>query len=99
MLHDLAALEMKDLYSICCYLTDLDNSHLIRLGGALGLLYPELKNMSQGDYFIGDLVHSWLLMKDNVLSMSGQPTWGSLAKCLDDIGQKGIARTIRQEKG
>ena len=92
-------LEMKDHHSICCYLNDLDNTHLIRLGGALGLLYPELKNMSQGDYFLGDMVHAWLLMKDNVESRSGQPTWESLAKCLDDTGQKGIATTIRKEKG
>ena len=45
--------------------------------------------------FCLNLVLAWLREEDEVSERSGKPSWESLAKALEEIGQNGIARTIR----
>ena len=87
-------LTMADHFAVTEHLRDLCNeSDLIRLGGALGLYYPHLRRMNP---FLEELVAAWLNRRDNVLSASGDPTWVSLIKALQDIDQPGIAQKIEQ---
>lgn len=96
--HILVALKIDDLFDVCSYIKNLDKSKLVTLGGALGLLYPKLKKMPN-ESLPADMVQSWLGQEDNVADKSGVPTWQSLANALDQIGQTGIAKSIRQHKG
>ena len=84
-------LTAKDHQDICEVLKDLDLSHLVQLGGALGLSHNTCKKFSD----VGDLVASWLRREDHVLSKSGKPTWSKLADALEKIGQTGIAQDVK----
>ena len=74
-------------------LKDLGNAELMNLGGALGLQYPSLQRMSS---LMNEVVAAWLSEKDHVLTVSGPPSWGSLAQALENIDQHGLARRIRE---
>ena len=65
---------------------------LIALGTALGLSYPTLLGMGNGDNFLSQIVAAWLKRQDN---QSGEPTWGVLADKLEEIGCAEIAADIR----
>ena len=67
---------------------------LIALGTALGLSYPTLLGMGNGDDFLSQIVAAWL-KQDSVLSQSGEPTWSVLADKLEEIGCAEIAADIR----
>ena len=73
----------------------MDNRQLRQLGLALGLHYPTLKRMES---MPDDLIHAWLLRQDSVTERSGEPTYSTLAKALEDIGQVGIAQDVRNQK-
>ena len=45
-----------------------------------------------------DVVSAWLQKQDNVLKISGKPTWYTLVTALQRVGQSGIAATIIREK-
>ena len=62
------------------------------LDGALGLRYSSLQWMSS--VIINEVVAAWLNEKDHVLTVSGPPSWGSLARALEDIDQHGLAHRI-----
>ena len=79
---------MDNHFQVTKRLTDLTDKQLLLLGGTLGLRWPNLKSMKM---LCQDLVEAWLNRADNVLATSGQPTWRSLIKALDEIGQKGTA--------
>ena len=79
------------------YLRTVPSGEVTRLGLALGLCYPKLKNM-QHCPGPDDMVDAWLRKEDNVLKQSGRPTWTSLVKALRDIGQEGIAQDIEKIK-
>lgn len=81
---------MNDHQDICEALKDLDVTHLVDLGGVLGLSRNTCRKIS----IVGDLVASWLRREDNVLQKSGEPTWSRLADALDKIGQRGISQDI-----
>ena len=85
---------IDDHFTVTKYLDDLANKQIIRLGTALGLLYPKLKNM---DNLPDDMVYAWLLKEDKVLQI-GAPTWANLVKALKEISQNGVAETIEREK-
>ena len=85
---------MKDHAILCGFLKDMDQRGLIQLGGALGLNYPNLQRMK---YLPEDMVAAWLRGEDRVLDTSGKPTQASLIKCLETIGQNGIARISLQK--
>ena len=68
---------------------------LIRLGTALGLKYPHLQRMQ---ILPDDMVAAWLNIEDEVMDISGIPTWSSLIKALEDTDQKGVASRIRKGK-
>ena len=82
---------MTHHHQVSMCLRDLTENQLLDLGGALGLYWPNLKMMK---YLCKELVEAWLNGADNVLATSGQPTWRSLIKALDEIGQKGTADKI-----
>ena len=71
-------------------LKDLGHNELVELGGALGLLYPNLSHMNKP--ILQEMVACWLKRKDNVMSITGEPTWSSLIKALKSISQPGIAQ-------
>ena len=88
--------EMKDLNDVCKFLNDIDQQGLVQLGVALGLNHPKITRMK---VLPEDMVASWLRKEDNVLTMSGEPTWKSLVNALESKGQMGIANRIKQKMG
>ena len=89
----LAQLMIDDHFEVTEYLEILLPQDLIRLGGALGLKYSNVKMMNP---LCGDMVLAWLNQQDNVMKKSGKPTWESLMKALRTIGQEGLAQKIAQ---
>ena len=75
-------------------LTSLKKEELVNVGLRLGLRYPTLKKMSP-DTILNDMVHAWLRRDDDVIEGSGEPSWESLSKALEDCGHKGIASDIK----
>ena len=84
---------MEHLFEVSHYLKDLDNERIIRVGLVLGMYYSSLKRMRS---LPDDMVAAWLRREDNVLQVSGVPTWKVLSKALKDIGQTGLAMKIQQ---
>ena len=73
---------------------DLDDQQIIQVGLALGMSYAKLKRMRS---LPGDMVAAWLRREDDVLEVSGVPTWKVLAEALKDNGQTGLAMKIQQK--
>ena len=71
---------------------DLDSDKLRDLGGALGLRHLKLRRMNN---ILDDMTLAWLNKEDNVLDKSGKPNWSRLVEALEKIGQKGVAKNIR----
>ena len=67
---------------------------LVNVGLRLGLRYPTLKKMSS-EFLLNDMVHAWLMKDDDVTEGSGEPSWKSLSKTLEDCGHSGIAAKIK----
>ena len=88
-------LSTEDHFEVCKSLKLLNNEQLRELGTALGLDYANLKRMNT---LPGDMVDDWLKGMDSVLKKSGPPSWTSLIKALENIGQEGVASTIRKGK-
>ena len=86
-------LAMADHYTVAKQLRDLSKEDLIGAGGALGLYYPHLRRMSP---LLDEMVAAWLNREDNVLTASGEPSWASLIKALQDTNQPGIAKKIAE---
>ena len=84
---------MDDHFVVTRRLKDLGNAELMKLGGALGLQYPSLQRMSN---LMNEVVAAWLNEKDHVLTVSGPPSWGSLARALEDIDQHSLAHRLRE---
>ena len=85
---------MRHHYEISRYLMDLDNQQIVQLGLALGMNYAKLKRMRN---LPGDMVAAWLRREDDVLEVSGVPTWKVLSEALKDVGQTGLATKIKQQ--
>ena len=85
---------MKDHFDVTQYLADLESAQILRLGGALGLHYPNLKKMQTP---LEDMVEAWLRKDDSVLERSGPPTWKNLVKALEMTGNAGIAEKIKED--
>ena len=85
---------MRDHYRLSSVLMDLDNQQIIQVGLALGMNYAKLRRMSS---LPGDMVAAWLRREDDVLEVSGAPTWKTLSEALKDTGQTGLALKIRQQ--
>ena len=84
---------MADHYTITKHLKDLIAEDLIELGVVLGLYYPHLCKM-QHHNLLEDMVAAWLNREDKVPTTSGDPTWASLIKALQDINLPGVAKEI-----
>ena len=82
---------MKDHFKVTTFLGNLDKNDLKKLGGALGLSYPKLRNMEP---LCEDMVAAWLNKEDHVTEVSGEPSWKSLKEALQVIGQTGLANKI-----
>lgn len=85
-------------FKITKSLHGLGNDELTDLGLALGLEYGNMKRMSPNKSFIREMLASWLNKEDNVMTASGEPSWNSLVKALEDIDQHGTAQKIRKGK-
>ena len=85
---------MKNHYEISRCLSDLDNQQIVQVGLALGMNYAKLKRMKS---LPGDMVAAWLRREDDVLEVSGVPTWKGLSEALKDVGQTGLAIKIKQQ--
>ena len=75
------------------YFRSLSKESLFELGVELGLEYSHLTRMS---HLVGEVADAWLKREDDVVSVSGLPSWTSLVKALREIGQNGVAHTISQ---
>ena len=73
---------------------DLDDQQIVQVGLALGMNYAKLKRMRS---LPGDMVAGWLRKEDDVLEVSGIPTWKVLSEALKDMGQTGLAIKIKQQ--
>jgi hypothetical protein len=80
-------------FKITQYLQNLDEDHISTLGGALGVSYSTLRKMTK---YPDEMVAAWLRSEDNVMSMSGEPTWRTLVEALRKVGQGGIAKDIEE---
>ena len=80
-------------FKVTQYLQDLDNDHIIDVGGALGLSFSKLRKMTK---YPDDMVAAWLRREDYVMNSSGEPTWRTLMEALRKVGQEGIARDIEK---
>ena len=69
----------------------MEDSDIILLGQALGLLRSKLKRLKT---LPDEMIDAWLRQEDHVLDKSGPPTWKSLCKALREIDQNGIANEI-----
>lgn len=69
---------MTDQDAIFQHLQHLTNQELLILGSNLGLYYPYMQNTTR----LNEMVSHWLNGEDNVLDVSGLPSWASLAKSL-----------------
>ena len=87
-------LGMRHHYEISSCLLDLDNQQIVQVGLALGMNYAKLKRMRS---LPGDMVAAWLRREDDVLEVSGLPTWKVLSEALKDTGQTGLAMKIQQK--
>lgn len=76
-------------------LRDLGNTELKQLGIALGLKYAHINRMAE-EALCNRIIQAWLRKDDDVLKISGKPSWEGLTKALEDIGMKGIADDIRR---
>ena len=85
---------VKHHFEISRCLGDLDNEQIVQVGLALGMNYAKLKRMRS---LPGDMVAAWLRREDDVLEVSGVPTWKALAEALKDNGQTGLAMKIQQK--
>ena len=83
---------MVDHHDVCQEINNLSQREVISLGGALGLLYPRLKEMTGP--LPEEMVAAWLSKEDNVLKRTGQPTWRSLADALKRTGHADLAEKI-----
>ena len=88
---------MDDLPRVVPFLEHMDNDQLIALGCQLGLSYCGLKRMETGD-LLREMVAAWLRREDNVILLSGTPSWNSLVAALEKIHQNGIAFEIKAGK-
>ena len=87
---------MRHHYEISNYLKDLDDQQIVQVGLALGMNYAKLKRMRS---LPGDMVVAWLRREDDVLEVSGAPTWKVLSEALKDVGQTGLALKVQQQHG
>ena len=85
----------EDTFEVAEYLHQIGNTEICRLGAALGLDWSSLKKMKD---LPEDMVHAWLLRKDDVIKKSGNPTWSSLVVALRKVGHNGIAQTIEEQR-
>ena len=79
------------------YLNGMDAAKVVKLGVALGLNFSSLKNNMNSGTFLQDTIHAWLQKEDDVMKR-GKPTWKTLVKALESIGQTGIATEIAKKK-
>ena len=63
------------------------------MGGALGLAFSTLDKMKDVP---SEVAAAWLLKQDNVMTVSGEPTWRALVDALRKEGQEGTAREIEE---
>lgn len=86
---------MENHYRVVRCLKTLNEQNLRELGGALGLSYLKLRDMTPQS-LRDEMVCAWLNEEDNVIEQSGEPSWKSLKLALHEIGQNGVAATITQ---
>ena len=86
--------DVKHHFEVSRYLMDLDNEQIVQVGLALGMNYAKLKRMRS---LPDDMVAAWLRREDDVLEVSGVPTWKVLSEALKDTGQTGLAMKIQQK--
>ena len=82
---------------IAGYLCRMDTAKVVNLGVALGLNFTSLKNNMNSGTFVNDTIHAWLQKEDDVMQ-TGKPTWKTLVKALNSVGQTGIATKIENKK-
>ena len=85
---------IKNHYEISRCLSDLDDQQIVQVGLALGMNYAKLNRMKS---LPGDMVAAWLRREEDVLEVSGVPTWKGLSEALKDVGQTGLAVKIQQQ--
>ena len=65
------------------------------MGLELGLSLSKLRGM---EMIPEDIIAKWLIADDDVLKISGSPSWNGLVTALEKIGHNGIAYEIRKSK-
>ena len=85
---------MKHHSQISRHLKELDNDQIVDVGSTLGINYVKVTRMRS---LPGDMVAAWLRREDDVLEISGDPTWKALTEALKDNGQTGLAMKIQQK--
>ena len=77
------------------FLKILSNTQLREVGLELGLHWARLKMMTE-DCLLDEMLDSWLRKEDDVIEISGHPSWQSLVKALEEAGYAGVAAHIKE---
>ena len=86
---------MKNFPQICKFLKDLTPEDIAKIGTSLGLEYCKLSGLL-ADKLPHQMVEWWLGKRDNVMEVSGTPTYKSLIDALRENGFNGHANNIEQ---
>ena len=90
------ALTDKDHFQIQQYLTKLSIQDLTKVAMNLGLDYSRFLRVSP-ESLLQNMVQAWLRKDDDVIEKSGEPSWDSLCKALEECGHKGTALNIKMK--
>lgn len=90
-------LRKRDHSHITALLNSLKNEELFRVGIMLGLSYANLQGISD-DTLLDGIIRAWLRKEDDVLGVSGDPTWENLSRTLRELGHTTIASGIDEGK-
>ena len=85
----------KDFSQICKFLKDLRPLDITKIGTSLGLKYSKLSGLV-ADKLPHEMVEWWLNKGDNIIEVSGTPTYKSLIKALRENGFNGHAKNIEE---
>lgn len=58
--------------------------------------YPKIRDLQSAENFRLEVISAWIREEDGVREKGGKPSWEGLAKALEEIGQNGVGRTVRE---
>ena len=95
-------LDIGDLYNVKTELEEFKKSDWREFGSEAGLSYNTLDKIEANKTKVEDRFEECLacwLKRQNKVDEQGKPSWRRLAEILDKIGDRALAKKIRDRKG